>query len=98
MAHILVTGAAGFIGSHVTDRLLLAGHSVTGVDNFGRGRRENLCLALGNEGFHLLENDLSTNAGCSQAFAAARRFGPIDAVWHLAANSDIAAGITDASL
>lgn len=42
MSEILVTGSAGFIASHVTDRLVEQGHSVTGVDNLSNGRRENL--------------------------------------------------------
>ena len=46
MAHILLTGAAGFIGSHTADQLLAAGHRVTGVDNFRTGRRENLTRAI----------------------------------------------------
>jgi UDP-glucose 4-epimerase len=95
MAHILVTGAAGFIGSHVTDRLLEAGHAVSGVDNLVRGRRGNLSLALANSKFQLLESDLATEEGCFDAFERAKRMGPIEAVWHLAANSDIAAGIAD---
>jgi len=40
--HVLVTGAAGFLGSHLTDRLLRNGHTVLGVDNLSTGERENL--------------------------------------------------------
>jgi UDP-glucose 4-epimerase len=46
MAKVLVTGAAGFIGSHTVDHLLAAGHRVWGIDNFRTGRRENLAGAL----------------------------------------------------
>jgi hypothetical protein len=85
----LVTGAAGFIGSHVTDRLLQAGNAVSGVDNLGRGRRDNLCLDLAHREFQLLESDRATAEGCFDAFERAQRLGPIETVWHLAANSDI---------
>jgi UDP-glucose 4-epimerase len=98
LAHIVITGAAGFIGSHLTDRLLQMGHTVSGIDNFVRGRRENLCAASTNRAFHLIEADLSAESGCMDAFAAACKIAPIDAVWHLAANSDIPAGIADPSI
>jgi UDP-glucuronate 4-epimerase len=59
----LVTGAAGFIGSHVVDRLLADGHEVVGVDAFtayySRKRKErNLDSATGHDGFRLVEGDL----------------------------------------
>jgi UDP-glucose 4-epimerase len=98
LAHIVVTGAAGFIGSHMTDRLLEMGHKVSGIDNFVRGQRENVCAASAHQTFQLIENDLSTEAGCMEAFAAASERAPIDTVCHLAANSDILAGIADASI
>ena len=39
---VLITGAAGFLGSHLTDRFLADGHSVVGLDNFITGHRDNL--------------------------------------------------------
>ncbi|MGH7668596.1 MAG: NAD-dependent epimerase/dehydratase family protein, partial [Gemmatimonadaceae bacterium] len=42
MKRVLVTGGAGFIGSHVADRFLADGHTVTVLDNLSSGRRENL--------------------------------------------------------
>jgi dTDP-glucose 4,6-dehydratase len=44
---ILVTGAAGFLGSHLTDRLLGDGHTVAGVDNLSTGSRENFAHLKG---------------------------------------------------
>ena len=50
---LLVTGAAGFLGSHLTQSLLANGHQVLGIDNFHTGNRENLSAILNNPGFEL---------------------------------------------
>jgi UDP-glucose 4-epimerase len=81
MAHIIVTGAAGFVGSHTTDLLLRAGHRVSGVDNFRTGHRANLAAALTSAAFHLHELDLTTPGALAQ-FAATLQ---PDAIIHLAA-------------
>ncbi|MEK7141652.1 MAG: UDP-glucuronic acid decarboxylase family protein [Patescibacteria group bacterium] len=54
----LVTGGAGFIGSHLCDSLLARGMSVICVDNFITGRKENIQEAMGNPQFHLIEHDV----------------------------------------
>ena len=59
MSTILVTGAAGFIGSHTCDRLLAQGHRVVGVDNFRTGRPENLATARAQPGFRFVEQDVA---------------------------------------
>lgn len=56
---ILVTGAAGFIASHVVEQLLSQGHQVLGVDNFLTGNRANLTIALAHHNFEFLEADVS---------------------------------------
>jgi dTDP-glucose 4,6-dehydratase len=56
---ILLTGAAGFIGSHLTDRLLSEGHQVTGVDNCCTGRLENLTHLKNNPSFRFIQQDAS---------------------------------------
>ncbi len=56
---ILVTGGAGFIGSHLCERLLAAGHDVLCVDNFYTGRKENVVHLLGDPHFELLRHDIS---------------------------------------
>jgi UDP-glucuronate decarboxylase len=56
--HILVAGASGFIGSHLVDRLLADGHSVTGVDNMITGRPRNIQHLDGHTGFTLMRHDI----------------------------------------
>ena len=56
---ILVTGAAGFLGSHLTDRLLSSGYSVIGIDNLYTGKMENLENALSNSNFEFKNIDVS---------------------------------------
>lgn len=72
---ILLTGAAGFIGSHLSDRLLAEGHDVIGMDNFVTGSRVNLSHLAGNPRFQLVEHDVSTRIEVA---------GKIDAVMHFA--------------
>lgn len=55
---ILVTGGAGFIGSHLCERLLDAGHEVTCLDNFFTGRRVNIAKLLDNHRFELIRHDV----------------------------------------
>jgi UDP-glucose 4-epimerase len=83
---VLVTGAAGFIGSHVVDRFLGLGHRVVGYDNFSTGQRKFLSSASSQVGFELIEGDLLDLARLTEAAAGA------DLVIHLAANADVRFG------
>ncbi|MEM9554656.1 MAG: UDP-glucuronic acid decarboxylase family protein [Acidobacteriota bacterium] len=60
MTTALVTGGAGFLGSHLCEKLLDAGHRVLCVDNFITGRRRNIEHLEGRDDFHVLEHDVST--------------------------------------
>lgn len=79
--HILVTGGAGFVGSHLVDRLMLLGHRVTVVDNFQTGRRENIAHWIGHERFVLLTGDI-VEALPEELWAADAE--PLDQIYHLA--------------
>lgn len=56
---VLITGAAGFLGSHLCDRLLREGHQVVGMDNFITGNSENLAHLAGNQNFLFIRHDVS---------------------------------------
>lgn len=94
MAHILLTGVAGFIGSHTADQLLAAGHRVSGVDNFRTGRRENLATALSSPHFTLHELDVALPDALASHVAHVRP----DAIIHLAALVSVQESIKDPAL
>ena len=83
---ILVTGAAGFIGSNLVDRLLADGHEVTGFDNFSTGRPEFLEGALAAPRFRLERGDLLDSEALARAMEGA------ELVFHMAANADVRFG------
>jgi UDP-glucose 4-epimerase len=94
----LVTGAAGFIGSHLVDRLLALGHRVVGWDNLVLGRRANLTEALRSKQFSFVELDVNDVEACLAFLRKDAAHGSVKTIWHLAANSDIQAGGRDPDL
>ena len=91
---VLVTGGAGFIGSHLCDRLLNRGDEIVCVDNLRLGRRRNISHLETSPHFRFVELDVLDEPAFTTLFAN-RRF---DAVFHMAANSDIAAGTANVQL
>lgn len=57
---VLITGAAGFLGSHLADRFLAEGHQVVGLDNFITGNPDNIAHLMGNPKFEFLRHNIST--------------------------------------
>jgi UDP-glucose 4-epimerase len=87
MEKIFITGAAGFIGSNLADRLLAGGKTVVGWDNFSTGRRNFLEGALQNKNFKLVEGDNLDLPALTKAMAGC------DTVFHFAANADVRFGL-----
>src|SRR5439155_13152355 len=56
---VLITGAAGFLGSHLCDRFLRDGHSVIGLDNFVTGSADNIAHLVGNDRFQFVRHNIS---------------------------------------
>src|SRR5271163_2184686 len=83
----LVTGASGFVGSNLVDRLLAAGWSVVGYDNFSTGQHEFIAEALQQQNFKLVEADVLDTSSLTAAMAGC------DIVFHLAANADVRFGL-----
>ena len=72
---VAITGAAGFLGSHLSDRFLADGHEVIGIDNFITGSPDNVAHLTGHPGYRMVRHDVST---------AIYLDGPLDGVLHLA--------------
>lgn len=72
---IVITGAAGFIGSHLADHLLAQGHEVIGVDNLATGSRANVAHLGGKRAFRLITQDVGEPLSID---------GPVDQIYHLA--------------
>lgn len=92
--HILVTGGAGFIGSHLVERLLADGHRVTVFDDLSTGSRENLgdAFAMAAGRLALVEGDVRRPLGGQLPEGA---FGPVRRVVHLAAQVSVPASVRD---
>ncbi len=86
-----VIGGAGFIGSHLCDKLMESGNEVICIDNFSLGTKENIRHLMGDGKFTLYEADGADRDELDRIFSQAQ----LDIVYHLAANSDIQASASD---
>jgi UDP-glucose 4-epimerase len=86
---ILVTGGAGFIGSHLTEELLNRGHEAIVIDNFSNGKIENIQHLMDNPSLQLVKEDLKRPKKLGQLVNAC------DTIFHLAANPEVKLGETD---
>jgi UDP-glucose 4-epimerase len=86
--HVVVTGGAGFIGSHTVDRLLGAGHRVVVLDDFRTGKRANLAHHAGSDRLDVLACDVSHGIFAALAPLTVRH-GPVDRIVHLAAQVSV---------
>jgi UDP-glucuronate 4-epimerase len=99
MNRILVTGAAGFIGSHLTERLLADGHEVVGLDNFietypAAVKRRNIAASSQNARFRLVEGDIRDASAVDQLIGAVKPA----AIIHLAALAGVRPSVEQAAL
>lgn len=83
METALVTGAAGFIGSHLVEGLRERGYRVRGIDNLSTGRRANLAAVWDDPGFSFLEGDVRDRSAVERATEG------VDCVFHLAARTSV---------
>lgn len=91
----VVTGGAGFIATTLIRRLLDSGAHVLALDNLSRGTRANIGFAFGSSNFSFENVDLNNLDQIRAVISKFHALYKIESVWHLAANSDIPAGVVD---
>jgi UDP-glucose 4-epimerase len=89
---VLVTGGAGFIGSHVVDELIRQGHHVIVYDNFSTGLRQHLGQALNTSRLKIMEGDILDLSRLKSALE------DVSTVFHLAANADVRGGVVNTAI
>src|SRR6266566_8345549 len=92
---VLITGAAGFVGCNLARVFVDQGRRVIAIDNLSRGTPGNLEGVVQHPLFAFEAVDIADAEALTEAVARHHRHEPITEVWHLAANSDIPAGVDD---
>ena len=92
MQKVIITGGAGFIGSHLADRLVAEGKDVVVIDNLSSGRLEFLEKCKGKKNFKFVKANLHRPENYSSELAGA------DVIFHLAANPDVRAAVTNTKI
>jgi UDP-glucose 4-epimerase len=90
--NVLVTGAAGFMGSHLCERLVKSNFKVYGIDNLSMGRVENIAHLTANENFHFIKEDLLN------VHKLRNVIDECDIVFHFAANPEVRAALTNSHI
>ncbi len=91
---VVVTGGAGFIGSHTVDALIASGHRVVVLDDFSTGKRANLAHHADTDRLHVVECDVSNGVFAALGPMTAR-FGPVERIVHLAAQVSVVSSIAN---
>lgn len=94
----IIAGGAGFIATTLIEKLLQEGRQVVAVDNLSRGSEAYIEPFLRTGKARFINADISERSQCEASFDFASTLGSVAEVWHLAANSDIPAGVTDADV
>ena len=95
---ILITGVCGFIGSNLANYFIDKGERIAGIDNLSRGNLNNVKNIINNNNFTFFELNICDYVTFFENVKKYHKKHPISEVWHLAANSDIPAGIASASV
>jgi UDP-glucose 4-epimerase len=95
---ILINGVAGFIGCNLANKFIQENIKVFGIDNFCRGNYKNIENLLTSNYFHFSDVDISNLIDFKNSIDKFLEIEQITEIWHLAANSDIQAGVNDANI
>jgi UDP-glucose 4-epimerase len=95
---ILITGVAGFVGSNLARSMIASSQTIFGIDNLCRGSLKNLSEIENHTKFSFRQIEMTDLASLREAMTSFHAREPITEVWHMAANSDIPAGVTDANV